>query len=130
MPSFPPIGHVALTVSDLDASTTWYNHVFEAEPALEMTLDTFERRIYALPGGQLLGITRHQGGGASPFDPTIVGLDHVGFNCTTRDELDGWAAHLTAKGVDHSGVRDTPYGPLVSFADPDGNAFDFFVLPA
>ena len=128
MPNFPPIGHVALTVSDLDASTAWYNHVFETQPAIEMSLEQLDRRVYALPGGQLLGLTHHKDADeAGLFDPTAAGLDHVGFNCRDLDELRGWAAYLTEHGVDNSGVQETAYGQLVSFSDPDGNAFDFFV---
>jgi glyoxylase I family protein len=129
MSTFPPIGHVALTVSDLDASTAWYNRVFETEPALEMSLDNLDRRVYALPGGQLLGLTRHKDADdPGVFDPTAAGLDHIGFNCTDRAELVEWAGYLTDHGVANSGVQETPYGSLVSFHDPDGNAFDFFAL--
>jgi glyoxylase I family protein len=127
VPTFPSIHHVALTVSDLDASTTWSNAVFEAQPALEMSLDQLDRRIYALPGGQLLGLTKHHAGTPGSFDPTRAGLDHVGFACADRSELDAWAAHLTTHGVDHSDVHETAYGWVLSFADPDGNAFDFFI---
>jgi glyoxylase I family protein len=128
MPTFPPIHHVALTVSNLDKSTAWYNRVFETEPALEMSLDNLDRRVYLLPGGQLLGITRHKNADAAGvFDPTTAGLDHVGFGCDDRAEIDGWAAYLTDHGVAHKGVQDTPYGQVLSFKDPDGNAFDFFL---
>ena len=92
MSKFPAIGHLALTVSDLDASTRWYNRVFDTEPAFEMSFDNFDRRVYALPGGQVLGITRHTSGNTSRFDPTVVGLDHVGFNCGDLAELPGLGA--------------------------------------
>ena len=60
MATFPPIQHVALTVSNLETSTAWYNRVFETEPAVTMSLDNLDRRVYVLPGGQLLGLTHHQ----------------------------------------------------------------------
>jgi len=127
MSTFPAIGHLALTVGDLDASTAWYNRVFETEPAFAMSFDDFDRRVYLLPGGQALGITRHKSGSPGRFDPTVTGLDHVGFNCASLAELEAWAARLTELGIDNSGVRETDYGTIVSFGDPDGNAFDFFV---
>jgi catechol 2,3-dioxygenase-like lactoylglutathione lyase family enzyme len=114
MSKFPAIGHLALTVSDLDASTSWYNRVFDTEPAFEMSFDDFDRRVYALPGGQVLGITRHKSGNPGRFDPTVVGLEV-------------WAARLAELGVDSSGVHKNSYGTLLSFSDPDGNAFDFIV---
>jgi glyoxylase I family protein len=127
MSKFPAIGHLALTVSDLDASTRWYNRVFDTEPAFEMSFDNFDRRVYALPGGQVLGITRHKSGDTSRFDPTVVGLDHVGFSCGDLAELQAWARRLAELGVDNSGVHENSYGTLLSFSDPDGNAFDFIV---
>ena len=127
MSKFPAIGHLALTVSDLDASTRWYNRVFDTEPAFEMSFDNFDRRVYALSGGQVLGITRHKSGNTSRFDPTVVGLDHVGFNCGDLAELEAWAGRLAELGVDNSGLHKNSYGTLLSFSDPDGNAFDFIV---
>ncbi len=127
MSKFPAIAHLALTVSDLDASTRWYNRVFDTEPAFEMSFDNFDRRVYALPGGQVLGITRHKGGNPGRFDPTVVGLDHVGLNVSDLGELEAWAARLAELGVDNSGVQKNSYGTLLSFNDPDGNAFDFIV---
>jgi hypothetical protein len=29
-------------------------------------------------------------------------------------------------GIDHGGVVDAPYGAVLSFKDPDGNALEFF----
>lgn len=127
MSRFPAIGHLALTVSDLDASTTWYNRVFETEPEFAMSFDDFDRRVYLLPGGQALGITRHKNGNPGRFDPTVTGLDHIGFNCAGMAELQACATRLTELGIDNSGVRETAYGTIVSFCDPDGNAFDFAV---
>jgi len=98
MSKFPAIGHLALTVSDLDASTSWYNRVFDTEPAFEMSFDNFDRRVYALPGGQVLGITRHKSGNPGRFDPTVVGLDHVGFSCGDLAELEAWAGRLAELG--------------------------------
>ncbi len=127
MSKFPAIGHLALTVSDLEASTAWYNRVFDTEPIFEMNLEAFDRRVYALPNGQVLGITRHKSGDPGRFDPTVAGLDHVGFNSPDLAELQSWATRLTDLGIDNSGVQETAYGTILSFSDPDGNAFDFIV---
>jgi catechol 2,3-dioxygenase-like lactoylglutathione lyase family enzyme len=129
MSDFPAIAHIALTVRDLDASTAWYNRVFDAEPIFEMNFDDFDRRVYQLPNGQVLGITRHKTGDPGRFDPTVVGLDHVGFVCAGLDELQAWETRLAERGVHTGGVQHTAHGTILSFSDPDGNAFDFF-LPA
>jgi glyoxylase I family protein len=124
---FPAIAHLALTVSDLDVSTAWYNRVFDTEPAFEMNFDAFDRRVYALPGGQVLGITRHKTGDPGRFDPTVTGLDHVGLACPGLSDQQAWATRLADLGVDNSGIHENEYGSILSFSDPDGNAFDFIV---
>ena len=107
-----------------DASVLW---TF----ALTMSLDNLDRKIYVLPGGQLLGLTRHKNADAAGvFDPTTAGLDHVGFNGADLAELESWSAYLTEHGVANSGVQDTDYGQLVSFKDPDGNDLQVYAPPS
>jgi catechol 2,3-dioxygenase-like lactoylglutathione lyase family enzyme len=61
MPAFPPIGHVALTVSDLKSSTRWYTALLGSEPVLDEdeTSGGYHHPVWALPGGQLLGLHFH-----------------------------------------------------------------------
>lgn len=126
MPTLCGIHHVALTVTDLTVSVPFYEKVLGRSPATTMSDGPFTRRVFALPGGQGLGLTQHDAGRRVAFDPTTPGLDHVGLACADRDELLAWAAHLDAVGVPHSGVQDADYGSALSFTDPDGNALEFF----
>ncbi len=126
MPTFTGIHHVALTVVDLTVSIPFYEKVLGASPAATMTDGPFTRRVFALPGGQGLGLTQHDQGGSGRFDAKDPGLDHIGFACADRDQVLAWAEHLDAIGIPHSGVQDAAYGSAVSFADPDGNALEFF----
>lgn len=132
MPEFPPVHHVALSVSDLEVSEPWYVRLMGAEPAMTLTDGPFRRRVFALPGGQLLGLTEHQLDAGAPaddgFDPRRVGLDHVGFTCADRAEVAAWQAHLDQIGVAHSGIVEADYGWALSFVDPDGTALEFFAL--
>jgi glyoxylase I family protein len=91
-----------------------------------MTDGPFTRRVFALPGGQGLGLTQHEEGHGGRFDARTPGLDHVGFSCADREQVLAWADHLDAVGVPHSGVQDAEYGTALSFNDPDGNALEFF----
>lgn len=126
MPMFSGINHVALTVTDLSVSVPFYEKLLQSSPVTTMTDGPFIRRVFALPGGQRLGLTQHANRSATSFDPTRPGLDHVGFACANRDELVAWAAHLDQVSVEHSGVQDADYGSALSFKDPDGNALEFF----
>jgi catechol-2,3-dioxygenase len=66
-------------------------------------------------------------GGA--FDERRVGLDHLAFRVSDRDELLKWVAHLDANAVPHSGIIDIGFGPTVVFRDPDNMQLEFFVHP-
>ena len=126
MPELSRIDHIALTVSDLAVSLSFYENVLNLRP--EATLDDgpFVRRLLPIPGGMHLGLTQHDRGSGQPFDPTTPGLDHLAFACHSRDELVAWAEHLDALGVGHGDVEDAAYGSALSFTDPDGNALELF----
>lgn len=132
MPAFPSLTHVAVTVSDLAASTRWYSRLFGTDPVLdedELTGD-FHHTVYLLDNGQLFGLHTHPQTVAGGFDEHRVGLDHVSFACRDRTELQTWAEHLDALGVAHGEIVDATYGSGVSFRDPDGIALEFFAPPA
>lgn len=132
MSGFPAISHVAVTVSDLPRSKHWYTALIGADPVLDEDegKGAYHHTVWALPGGQLFGIHTHgDAAGASPFDETSVGLDHLAFTCATRAELEVWAARLDDLGIAHSRIDDQHYGSGVSFRDPDGVALEFFAPP-
>lgn len=128
MPAFPSFHHVALSVSDLSVSQPWYEKLIGAEPAMTLDDGPFHRKVFALPGGQLLGLTQHDAVTGDSFDPAHVGLDHLGFTCADRAEVAAWQTHLDQIEVEHSGIVEADYGWALSFKDPDGNALEFFAL--
>ena len=127
MPRFTGIHHLALTVSDLETSTAFYQLVFGFPPASELGGENLRRRLFRLPSGTNLGLTEHNPTTAERFTPFRPGMDHVGFAVETTDELRAWADHLATSGIEHSGPVDAPYGTALSFKDPDGIALEFFV---
>ena len=129
--AFPALNHVALTVSDLGASGPWYQTLIGADPLLDEHTDAgFRHLVWAFDNGTVFGIHQHdreiEGGRFSEFR---VGLDHVGFGCASRAELQEWVDRLNSLGVEHGGIVDEHYGSGVSFRDPDGNALEFFAPP-
>lgn len=133
MAEFPPLAHVAVTVSDLDRSTRWYTRLFGSEPVLDEdeASGVYHHTVYLLGGGQLFGLHKHttDGSGAG-FDERDTGLDHVAFACADRAELESWTGRLDELGIEHGGVVDQAYGSGLSFRDPDGIALEFFAPPA
>ena len=132
MPDFPSIGHVAVTVTDLERSTRWYVDLFGTEPVLDEdeTTGGFHHTVFALPGGQLFGLHTHPSTSGDDFDEHRTGLDHVSFGCADRGALETWAGRLDELGVKHGGIVDAHYGSGVSFRDPDGIALEFFAPPS
>lgn len=127
---FPAIGHVALTVSDLERSVAWYRRLFGAEPVLDEDTGPYHHVVWML-GGTLVGLHRHRSSSsAEPADERRPGLDHLSFGCAHRSELERWAARLDELGIPHGGVVDAPYGSGLSFRDPDNIALEFFAPPA
>ena len=91
--AFPGLQHVAITVSDLDASTQWYTRLFGADPVLDEDEEggEFHHVVYALDGGLLFGLHTHMGQEAKDrADERRTGLDHISF---------GLSGHLRAREV-------------------------------
>src|SRR3954454_6894345 len=117
MPEFPGFTHVAVTVTDLSRSTPWYAALFDSDPVLDEDVEagSFHHTVFAIGGGQLLGLHQHTDPGAGAFDERRPGLDHVSFGCLDRAELEGWAKRLDDLGYAHGGIVDAHYGSGLSF---------------
>jgi glyoxylase I family protein len=132
MAEFPALTHVAVTVRDLSVSVPWYEALFGGgKPVLdEDTEGDFHHTVYLIGDGHLIGLHQHKKpappGQFSEFD---VGLDHIGFACANRGELEQWERKLTDLGVKHGGIVDAHYGSGLSFRDPDNIALEFFAPP-
>ncbi len=128
-PAMPAITHVAITVSDPDASRRWYTRVLGTEPVLDEDTGPFRHVVFAL-GGTLLGLHGFPlPAGQDTFDERRIGLDHVAFGVASRAELEGWAARLDGLGVARGEITDAHYGSGLSFRDPDNIALELFAPP-
>ena len=125
--------HIRLTVTDIAASRAFYDAVFGLPVAFELPDDADEatrEQLWFLFGGviyqlgdSLLGLRPVA---SDSFDEDRVGLDHVSFLVTSRDDLDGAATVLDGLGVQHGGVKDIGAGFILEFRDPDGIALELF----
>ena len=130
--TFPGLNHVAITVRDMTISGPWYATLFGADPVLDEHTDAgFRHLVWLLEGSTVFGIHQHELSAPDErFSEFRVGLDHVGFGCASRAELERWMDRLNKLGVQHGGIVDAPYGSGLSFRDPDGIALEFFAPPA
>ncbi len=129
MAEFPPIHHVAVTVSDLERSVPWYRALIGADPVIDEDTGPF-RHVVWLIGGTLLCLHQFPDGDTdTAFDEHRLGLDHISFACAARSELEAWQAHLDSLGYAHGGIVDAPYGSGLSFRDPDNLPLEFFAPP-
>jgi len=95
-----------------------------------VTSSGFRHLVWVFDNGTLFGI--HQDNRPAEderFTEFRVGLDHVGFGCANRAELEQWVERLNGLGVENGGIVDAPYGSGLSFRDPDGIALEFFTPP-
>ncbi|HVE98646.1 MAG TPA: VOC family protein [Mycobacteriales bacterium] len=129
--------HVALTVTDVDASVPWYEQVFGLQFVMDVPHEGGVGKLLTNETRSLgLVLHRHDANDGMPFQETRAGLDHVGFVVPSRDDLVAWQAHLEANGVaradtadkplTQSAISDEPYGSVLVFRDPDNIQLEIF----
>ncbi len=132
--------HLALTVSDVDASVAWYQDVFGIRYQLDVPHPGGVGKLLTDDTRQLMIVLhRHDTNDSSLFAETVTGLDHAGFMIPSRTELEAWQEHLDANGViradvadkplTQSPIADEPYGSVLVFRDPDNIQLELFSPP-
>jgi catechol 2,3-dioxygenase-like lactoylglutathione lyase family enzyme len=129
--------HIALTVTDLDASVDWYGKVFGVRHLMDVPHEGGVGRILADDTMTLmLALHAHDSNDGAGFRESGTGLDHVGLAVPTRDDLVLWQDHLETHGVTRrqradepltqSPIADEPYGAVLVFRDPDNIQLELF----
>jgi len=130
------IHHLGLTVRDVDASAAWYQDVLGFRRAGEYTApDGARRKVFLRHDGlrARLGLTQHQRGNREAFDETRIGLDHLSFAVSRREDLDDWAQRFSEAGVTFSPVaaaNSIPGAAALVFRDPDNIQLELFFDPS
>jgi glyoxylase I family protein len=129
--------HLAITVTNLDASVDWYESVFDVHPAMDVPHDGGVGKVLIGTDGQLMiALHRHDTNDGNLFSEASTGLDHGGFAVPTRHDLELWQEHLETHGVTRSDtankpltqspISDQPYGSVLVFRDPDNIQLELF----
>jgi catechol 2,3-dioxygenase-like lactoylglutathione lyase family enzyme len=132
--------HLALTVTDVDASVKWYEDVFGVRFQVDVPHPGGVGRLLADDSRQLMIVLhRHDTNDGALFGETRTGLDHAGFMVPTRRDLEAWQDHLESNGVvradeakkplTQSPIADEPYGSVLVFRDSDNIQLELFCPP-
>ena len=111
------LDHVALTVSDREASAAFYGEHFGLT---ERVHDDEHLLILGSPDGSLLALSE----GVVPHG--LPRTNHFGFRAGSADEVRAARSRLRAAGVTETDWQDDPDFVRVQVADPDGYRVELF----
>lgn len=122
------IHHVNLSVSDLGRSARWYTALLDLTEVMRATAedDSLTKVILRHHSGLLVGLTEHRRNDGSSFEEWRSGVDHVAFAVSSVDELNVWQARLDELAIEHSPVKTTPLGSLITLRDPDNIQLELY----
>jgi catechol 2,3-dioxygenase-like lactoylglutathione lyase family enzyme len=118
--------HVTLRVRDLGTSRDFYEQV------LGLKVEVFPDRLRLRLGGTRLLLREPLEGTASSdrFSEYRVGLDHIAFSVSEREELGRLIERLRASGVKTRGIQSWEEGgsraEFVCLRDPDNIQLEFW----
>lgn len=124
-----PLHHITLTVNDVKANTEWFQNVFGPADLVEREYETFSRTRMTWPNldDLRIAVMSHAAGNRdSRFDHLQPGLDHLGFECSSPEVVQEWAAKIDNLGYNRGPVEDVPYAVYVTARTPDGIPVEFF----
>ena len=121
--------HVRLTVTDITRSKAFYSTLLGTEPVIDESDSVDEPGVKDDPdqmyggcafavGHQILGL-RPVAEAGDTFSSVRVGLDHVGLQVASREDLDKAVERLDADGVEHGEIKDIGSMVILSVQDPD-----------
>ncbi|MBI1967042.1 MAG: VOC family protein [Gemmatimonadetes bacterium] len=124
MESHPHIGHVHLTVSNLDRALAFYRDVL----GLEVTARYGRDAVFLSFGGyhHHIGLNTWAGQGAPRPAPGTTGLYHFAILYPDRLTLAVAVRRVLERGVPLEGAADHGVSEAVYLRDPDGNGVELY----
>jgi len=118
------IGHVHLTVADLDRSLRFYRDAL----GFEVTSRYGSNAVFLSAGGyhHHIGLNTWAGRGAPPPPPGTTGLYHFAILYPDRRTLAAAARRLLQAGVPLEGASDHGVSEAIYLRDPDGNGVELY----
>ncbi|MBI3978443.1 MAG: VOC family protein [Chloroflexi bacterium] len=124
-PPIPPqtrIGHIHLTVSDLERAERFYRDVL----GFQVTDRFGDSAVFLSAGGyhHHIALNTWAGKGAPPPPPGSTGLYHFAILYPSRRELARALRRLLDHGVEIEGAADHLVSEAIYLRDPDGNGIE------
>ena len=118
------IGHVHLTVSDLDRSLAFYRDVL----GFEVTSRYGRDAVFVSAGGyhHHIGLNPGAGRGAPPPAPGTTGLYHFAILFPDRASLAAAVRRVMDHRVPLEGASDHGVSEAIYLRDPDGNGIELY----
>ena len=118
------IGHVHLTVSDLDRSLAFYRDVLGFEETARYGRDA----VFVSAGGyhHHIGLNTWAGRGAPPPAPGTTGLYHFAILFPDRAALAAAVRRVLEHRVPLEGASDHGVSEAIYLRDPDGNGIELY----
>jgi catechol 2,3-dioxygenase len=118
------IGHVHLTVADLDRALAFYRDVL----GFEVTTRYGRNAVFLSAGGyhHHIGLNTWAGRNAPRPAPGTTGLYHFAILYPDRPALAGAVRHVLAAGVPLEGAADHGVSEAIYLRDPDGNGVELY----
>ena len=118
------IGHVHLTVADLDRSLAFYRDVL----GFEITARYGRDAVFVSAGGyhHHIGLNTWAGRGAPQPAPGTTGLYHFAILYPDRAELARAVRGVLEAGVPLEGASDHGVSEAIYLRDPDGNGVELY----
>ena len=125
--TLPPntrIGHVHLTVADLDRALAFYQDVL----GFEVTTRYGRNAVFLSAGGyhHHLGLNTWAGRNAPRPAPGTTGLYHFAILYPDRSALAGAVRRVLEAGVPLEGAADHGVSEAIYLRDPDGNGVELY----
>ena len=118
------IGHVHLTVADLDRSVAFYRDVL----GFDITARYGPDAVFLSAGGyhHHIGLNTWAGRGAPAPAPGTTGLYHFAILLPTRAALAATVRRVLQAGVALEGASDHGVSEAIYLRDPDGNGVELY----
>lgn len=118
------IGHVHLTVADLDRSLRFYRDLL----GFEISARYGESAVFLSAGGyhHHIGLNTWAGRGALPAPPGHAGLYHAAILYPSRRELALTLARIVAADYPIEGAADHGVSEAIYLRDPDNNGIEIY----